>query len=94
MFIKATKGAAELSRSRKSALRTLRLEPSKPRKSGPKAKRYDSLSKSGQKHRKRAHAKIHTIIIGAGWGHCGSMNLASNLVQQGHTVMHEVDLKQ
>ena len=90
-FALVRKPASALGRSHRHDLRSSGREPSAVRKTGPKTVPFDKLSKSGQKHRRKAWAKVRCVLVVTGWGRCGSMNFACNLSAQGHAVTHEVD---
>ena len=60
------------------------------RRPGPRLKPVGQLSESGRKTRQRMGKQVKRIIIGTGWGRCGTMNFAANCGKQGYYVTHEV----
>ena len=60
------------------------------RRPGPRLKPAADLSKSGLISGRRMEKQVKRIIIGTGWGRCGTMNFAANCGKQGFYVTHEV----
>lgn len=87
------KPAAALSKSARTKARTTAPEAEyfALRNPGPRRKPCAALTRSGLNHRRRVQSGVKVVIIGAGWGRCGSMNFAANCGKQGFNVTHEVD---
>ena len=80
--------AARLSASRRGSLRASGESVCK-RPRGPKPKLKAAVSDRAKRKRDQKLTNTERIIVGAGFGRCGTTNLAANLQNQGFRVTHE-----